>query len=51
MIDGARELSPIARAAAALTPTPVSAPLNTVIPVILRATEAEAKGARMKKVG
>jgi hypothetical protein len=48
MIDGARELSPIARAAAALTPNVLSGPINTVIPVILRATEAEAKGARMR---
>ena len=48
MIDGASELSPIARAAAVLTPRAVSSPAPTVIPVILRATEAEAVGARMR---
>ena len=51
MIDGARELSPIARAAAVLAPRAVSAPVNTVIPVILRATEAESIGARMRVGG
>jgi hypothetical protein len=51
MIDGARELSPIARAAAVLAPRAVSAPMNTVIPVILRATEAESIGARMRVGG
>jgi hypothetical protein len=52
MIDGARELmSPIARAAAVLAPRAASAPVNTVIPVILRATEAEALGARMRVGG
>src|SRR3982750_3676303 len=51
MIDGARELSPIARAAAALAPRAVSAPVNTVIPVILRATEAESAGARLRGGG
>ena len=51
MIDGARELSPIARAAAVLAPRAVSAPVNTVIPVILRATEAESIGAPMRVGG
>ena len=51
MIDGARELSPIARAAAVLAPRAVSAPATTVIPVILRATEVEAIGARMRVGG
>jgi len=52
MIDGARELSPIARAAAVLTPRAVGKPAAaTVIPVILRATEAEAVGARMRVGG
>src|ERR1044071_3824033 len=48
MIDGASELSPIARAAAVLTPRAVSTPDPKVIPVILRATNAEAVGARMR---
>ena len=51
MIDGARELSPIARAAAVLAPRAVSAPATTVIPVILRATEVESRGARMRVGG
>ena len=51
MIDGARELSPIARAAAVLAPRAVSAPVNTVVPVILRATEVESRGARMRVGG
>ena len=51
MIDGARELSPIARAAAVLAPRTVSAPANSVIPVILRATAAESIGARMRVGG
>jgi hypothetical protein len=51
MIDGARELSPIARAAAVLAPRTVSTPVNNVIPVILRATAAEAIGARMRVGG
>jgi hypothetical protein len=44
-------MSPIARAAAVLAPRAASAPVNTVIPVILRATEAEALGARMRVGG
>src|SRR3954469_10226940 len=51
MIDGARELSPIARAAAVLAPRAVSAPVSSVIPVILRATEAESVGACMRVGG
>jgi hypothetical protein len=52
MIDGARELTPIARAAAAVVPPrTISAPANTIIPVVLRATEAEAAGARMRVGG
>lgn len=52
MIDGARELSPIARAAAVIAPHAVSAPVNAAaIPVILRATEAESTGARMRVGG
>jgi len=51
MIDGARELSPIARAAAVLAPRTVSTPANSVIPVILRATAAESIGARMRVGG
>jgi hypothetical protein len=48
MIDGASELSPIARAAAMMAPDAVSAPVRKAIPVILRATEAESVGARMR---
>ena len=51
MIDGASELSPIARAAAVLAPRTVSTPANSVIPVILRATAAESIGARMRVGG
>jgi hypothetical protein len=52
MIDGARELSPIARAAAAVVPPrTITVPAQTVIPVVLRATEAEAAGARMRVGG
>jgi hypothetical protein len=51
MIDGASELSPIARAAAVLTPRSVTTPEPKVIPVILRATKAEAVGARMRVGG
>jgi hypothetical protein len=50
MIDGATELGPITRAAIP-TPRTMSGPLRTVIPVILRATEAEAAGARMRVGG
>jgi hypothetical protein len=51
MIDGARELSPIARAAAVVPPPRRTAPARTVVPVILRATEAEAIGATMRVGG
>ena len=51
MIDGARELGPIARAAAVLPPPRLTAPARTVVPVILRATEAEATGATMRVGG
>jgi hypothetical protein len=48
MIEGARELSPVARAAAAVVaPRAVTKPKSAVIPVILQATEDEAIGARM----
>jgi hypothetical protein len=48
MIDGASELSPIARAAAVMAPQAVSTPARTAIPVILRVTAAESTGARMR---
>ncbi|HXT99670.1 MAG TPA: hypothetical protein VN903_01670 [Polyangia bacterium] len=49
---GARELSPIARAAAAvLAPGTPTAPVPSVIPVILRATAAESVGACMRVGG
>jgi len=51
MIDGARELSPIARAAAVVPPPGLTVPARAVVPVILRATEAEAIGARMRVGG
>jgi len=51
MIDGARELSSIARAAAVVPPRAISVPARTAIPVVLRATEAEAAGARMRVGG
>jgi hypothetical protein len=51
MIDGATELSPIARAAAVVPPHATTAPSASVIPVILKATEAEAIGARMRVGG
>jgi hypothetical protein len=47
MIDGARELSPIARAAV-VPPRTISAPVQTAVPVVLRATKDEAGGARMR---
>jgi hypothetical protein len=47
--EGASELSPIARAAAAvMAPGAVSAPVPAAIPVILRATREESTGARMR---
>jgi hypothetical protein len=51
MIDGARELSPIARAAAVVPPPGMSGSARTVLPVILRATAAEAIGASMRVGG
>lgn len=48
MIHGAREVTPIARAAAVVPPRTLSAAVSSVIPVVLRATEAEAIGARMR---
>jgi hypothetical protein len=52
MIEGASELSPVARAAAALVaPRAMSTPVRSVIPVILQATEDEAIGARMRVGG
>ena len=48
MIEGARELSPVARAAAIVPQRAVSTPMRSVIPVILLATEDEAIGARMR---
>jgi hypothetical protein len=50
MIDGARELSPIARATM-VPPRAISAPAQSVIPVVLRATKDEAVGARMRVGG
>ena len=50
MIEGARELNPVARAAV-LPPRAVSTAARTAVPVILRATEAEAGGARMRVGG
>lgn len=50
MINGATELSPVARAAAVFS-GPVSVAARTTVPVILRATEAEATGARMQVGG
>ena len=51
MIDGARELSPIARAAAVVPPPGMAVPARSVLPVILRATAAEAIGASMRVGG
>jgi hypothetical protein len=51
MIDGAREFGPIARAAAVAPPPGMTVPARTVVPVILRATAAEAIGARMRVGG
>src|SRR6185503_873345 len=51
MIDGATELSPIARAAAVVPPPGMTVPARTGVPVILRATEAEAIGASMRVGG
>jgi hypothetical protein len=51
MIDGARELSPIARAAAVGPPPGMTVPARTVAPVILRATAAEAIGADLRVGG
>ena len=51
MIDGARQLSPIARASRGRPAARVTVPARTVLPVILRATEAEAIGASMRVGG
>jgi len=51
MIDGARELGPIARAAAVVPPPGITVPARAVLPVILRATAAEAIGASMRVGG
>jgi hypothetical protein len=51
MIDGARELSPIARATVATPPSALTTPVRATVPVILRATAAEAAGARMRVGG
>jgi hypothetical protein len=51
MIDGARELSPIARATLPPRPSALAAPARPVVPVILRATAAEAAGAQMRVGG
>jgi hypothetical protein len=51
MIEGAAQLDPVARAAAALFSTPVGVVAPAAMPVILRATEAEAKGARLEVGG
>src|SRR5215471_15026257 len=48
MTDGAGDVIPISRAAAVPPPRTITAPLRTTIPVILRATEAESVGARMR---
>ncbi len=50
MINGATELSPVARAAAVFS-GPVSVAVRTTVPVILSATAAEATGARMQVGG
>src|SRR5450432_4166574 len=50
MINGATELSPVARAAAVFS-GPVSVAARTTVPVILSATAAEATGARMQVGG
>jgi hypothetical protein len=51
MMDGAAHLDPVARAAAALFSTPVGVTSPAALPVILRATEAEAEGARLEVGG
>ena len=51
MMDGAAHLDPVARAAAALFSTPAGVSSPAALPVILRATEAEAKGAQMEVGG
>lgn len=50
MINGATELSPVARAAAVFS-GPVSVAARARVPVILRATEAESAGAQMQVGG
>jgi hypothetical protein len=53
IIEGAGELNPVGRAAAAaaVLPRPASIGARTTIPIILSATEAEALGARMQVGG
>jgi hypothetical protein len=52
MIDGATELNPVARAApATLFPRSIGVAGHAAIPVVLRATEAESVGARMRVGG
>src|SRR5512144_512247 len=51
MIDGARELNPLGHAAAVIPPRTVTAPVQPIIPVVLRATAVEAVGARMRVGG
>jgi hypothetical protein len=51
MIEGATELSPIARAVAVVSPPRMTVPARTGVPVILRVTEAEAIGACMRVGG
>ncbi len=50
-IEGAGELNPVARAAAAVLPRPPALAARTMIPIILSATEREAPGARMQVGG
>jgi phosphatidylglycerophosphate synthase len=49
-IEGAGELNPVLRAAAALPRSPALAP-RTMVPIILSATQREARGARMQVGG
>jgi hypothetical protein len=54
MIDGATELNPVARTApapATLFPRSIGVSAHATIPVVLRATEAESVGARMRVGG
>ncbi len=51
IIEGAGELNPVGRTAAAVLPRPVNVGARTTIPIILSATESEATGARMRVAG